>query len=471
MKLALVNTDMENLDPPFGLCYIASYLRKYLNFNNTIIVDKEDIMERLIKEKPDVVGITASSINFAKANELAKQIKSELHVLVIIGGVHITSLPNQFENSNFDIAVIGEGEQTALELMQKLENQNFDMNDLKNVKGLLYRKDGKVEQTEPREFIFPLDRIPYPARDLLDMDKYLVPRGSVFRGEFTISLGMLTSRGCPYQCVFCASKFWQRKMRLHSAEYIVGEIKELIEKYKVDHIIIWDDLFIVNKKRIEEIHSLIKSEGLQGKVEFIANGRVNTLDEDVCRFLQEMGVKTVSFGFESGSPKILKYMKQNSTNTEQNKNAVELCYKYGINSNGFFIIGAPMETEEDLQMTMDFVKNKKINSFSVFQLVPFPSTVIWEYAKSKGIVSEDTTDFSFAQLARPEFKPDMVMTEHIDKETLKKWYFMFQEEAEKRNYRIFKFKIRYLKYLLNRRFLSRIVSKHKEIPKYLKWGR
>src|SRR3989338_3423468 len=108
MKLALVNTDEESNDAPFGLCYIAAYLRKYLNFYDTVIIDKEDIMKRMKQEKPDLVGITASSIYFSKANEWAGQIKSQFDIPVMVGGVHITSLPNQFEKSNFDIAVIGE---------------------------------------------------------------------------------------------------------------------------------------------------------------------------------------------------------------------------------------------------------------------------------------------------------------------------------------------------------------------------
>ncbi len=471
MKLALVNTDEESNDAPFGLCYIAAYLRKYLNFYDTVIIDKEDTMKRIKQEKPDLVGITASSIYFSKANAWAGQIKSQFDIPVMVGGVHITSLPNQFEKSNFDIAVIGEGEQTAAEIVQKFEKPGFKMADLKDVKGLVFKDGDKIEHTGHREFITPLDNIPYPARDLLNMDNYTVPRASVFRGELTVALGLLTSRGCPYKCTFCASKFWERVMRLHSADYVVGEVRELVEKYKVDHIIVWDDLFIVNKKRIEELHAKIRAENLHEKVTFIANGRVNTLDEDVCRMLKEMNVKTVSFGFESGSPDVLKYLKQGSTNVDQNKKAVEICNRYGINVNGFFVMGAPMETEKDMQMTMDFIKNYKIDSFSVFQLVPFPGTQVWDYAKSKGIVNEDMTDFSFAQLVRPEFKPDIVMNENMDKETLKKWYFAFLEEAEKRNYRKFKFKWRYMKYLVSPRFIRRVASKRKDIPKYLKWGR
>lgn len=468
MKIALVNTDMESLDPPLGLCYIASYLRKYMGFNNTIIIDKEDPLKRLRREKPDLVGITATSINFRHVNELAGKIKSEFGIPALIGGVHITALPNQFAGSNFDIAVLGEGEQTMLELAQTFEKSGLSAVELKKIKGIMFRDSGNVERTEHREAIKPLDSIPYPARDLLDMDKYLLPRASVFRGELTMAASILTSRGCPYRCVFCASKFWERTIRFHSAEYVVGEIKELIEKYKVDHIIVWDDLFVVDRKRVEDMHSLIRSERINEKVAFIANGRANVLDENICRLLSEMNIRNVSFGFESGSPKILNYLKQGSVTVEQNRHAIELCNRFGISVNGFFVIGSPPETEEDLQMTMDFVKGRGIDSFSAFQLVPFPATDVWEYAKTKGIVSDDTTDFSFAQLAKPEFKPDIVMTENIDKETLKKWYFAFQDESERRNYRKFKFKARYFKYVFSPRFVSRVIANKQEIAKHIK---
>lgn len=468
MKLALVNTDENNYDPPLGLCYIASYLRKYMGFENVVIVDKEDPIRRIRKERPDIVGITAASINFLKADALAENIKTEFDVPTIIGGVHITALPNQLQSSNFSVAVLGEGEQTMLELMQCFEKNGLAPDKLGKINGMIYRNGNTVETTGRREFIKPLDTIPYPARDLLNMDKYLMPRASVFRGELTIATGMLTSRGCPYRCVFCASKFWERTMRLHSAEYVVGEIKHLIEKYRVDHIIVWDDLFVVDKKRVQDIHDLIKSENMQDKVSFIANGRANVIDDNICKLLSEISVKNLSFGFESGSPDILKYLKQGSVTVEQNRKAIEVCKKYGINVNGFFVMGAPPETERDLRMTMDFVRDQHMDAFSVFQLVPFPATDVWEYAKSKGIVSDETRDFSYAQLARPEFKPEVVMNENMSAETLRKWYFDFQAVSEKRNYKKFKFKARYLSYLFSPSFISKIIANRQEIAKHIK---
>ena len=473
MKLALINPDRISVDPPLGIAYIASYLRKYGNFDDIVIIDKEDPIKAVRKEKPDVVGISATTSDFPEANRIAKEIKESFEVPLIIGGHHISLMSQHLPLSNFDMAVLGEGEQTMLELMQSYEkNRGFQPEKLKEINGLAFLDNDNLKMTQSRKPIEPLDLIPYPARDLLKMEKYyLLPRKSFFPGKLVVTTGIITSRGCPYKCVFCSSSaFWPIRVRFHSPEYVVGEVKMIVEKYKVDHMEIWDDLFNVNKKRIERIGQLMKEEGLKDKVNFVVNGRANLIDREMCKLLKDMNVVRISLGLESGSERILKYLKKGMVSVKDNRRAIRLCKQFGIETNGFFIIGSPPETEEDLKDTLSLVRDENLDTFSIFQLAPFPGTEIWKYALEKDIVSENI-NFNYKQLAIPTFKPDLIMTENISEEKFKEWYNLFQEEVAKKYYKKIKFELKHLKYLFNSRFLWRIFTHPNEVINYLRHAR
>ena len=172
MKLALVSLDRSGGVPPLGIAYIASYMRKYLNFYNTTIIDKEKPEIKIKKEKPDVVGISAVTGEFVEAIKLSKIIKQQFDIPTILGGVHISLLPYTLPKT-FDIGVIGEGEQTVLELVKIFEKfGEFKQEDLLKVDGIVFHKNNYLKFTGPRKPIEKLDSIPYPARDLLKMKEY-----------------------------------------------------------------------------------------------------------------------------------------------------------------------------------------------------------------------------------------------------------------------------------------------------------
>jgi magnesium-protoporphyrin IX monomethyl ester (oxidative) cyclase len=462
MKLALLSiADMES-DPPLGLAYIASYLREYGNFGNTIIIDKEDPIERIKKEKPDLVGISSLTHEFPKANSLAKEIKTEFNIPVIIGGQHISLMPTHFIQSNFDIGVIGEGEQTTLELVELFEKEgSFDTKKLKSIKGIVYRNErNALKMTEPRPLIEPLDKIPFPARDLLKMKEYyLTLRLTTFR-KFGIYAGIITSRGCPYNCVFCSpTQFWQ-KCRFHSAKYIVSEIKFLLEKYKLDGVLIFDDLFIANKVRTKQVADLIKKEGINEQVEFYIKGRANLMDDEICRTLKKMNTTVVEFGLESGSEKILNYLKKGTVTVEQNRKALQISRKYGFRTVASFIAGTPNETEEDMKQTLDLMKDNNLQRGFVCQLTPFPGTQIWDYAKQKGIVSDDM-NFDYKQLLVLEYKPDLLLNDSIPREKFEKLFFEMKKTLVNKRDRaninhILSLKPKHLRYIITKRFITKI---------------
>jgi len=430
--------------PLLALAYIGSYLRKYLKFNNIKIVEKElDIVKAILKEKPDVVGISSVTLFFSQAIKIANEIKSQTDIPVIVGGSHITAIPYTL-GKNFDVAVLGEGEQIILELMRTyLDYHEFNPKNLKKIKGIAFHENGKVKINERQKLIEPLDKIPYPARDLYKMEEvYLIPRVTFSTAKISRSAHMLTSRGCPYKCTFCASAcFWQ-KIRFHSPEYVVGEIKHLIKTYNVYEINIFDDLFIADKQRFKKIVEMLELEGITEKCNFRIHGRANLIDKETCELLKRMKVKNIGIGFESASPKVLKYLKKGTTTVEQNRNTVKLLNQYNIPIQGLFMIGSPHETKEDMMKTLEFIRNNKIETLDIGLTTPYPGTELWDYAKGRGLVSDDMDWDNFFVQPVDRGGGNIHLDEEISKEELMKMFKLFSKEQEMRNIPLRNFKLR-----------------------------
>jgi len=455
MRIALVFLDKLEGAPHLGIAYIASYVRKYGGFNDIVIIDKEDPVKAMKKQKPDIVGITSVTKEFKLATALADTIKSDFDVPTILGGVHVTELPHTLPPS-FDIGVLGEGEETMLELMKMYEKRGeFKKDLLKDVRGVAFHDNGRILVTEQRPFIEPLDRIPYPARDLLNMDFYLKP-GRTVPDKITVGTTMMTSRGCPYNCIFCASPhFWRRTTRFHSPEYVVGEIGMLAEKYKVQSIRIWDDLFTTNIGRLKEIVRLTRAAGLHEKIDFYCYGRANLMTEEVCKLLKQMNVRYLSFGLESGSDKVLGYLKRGTVTAEQNRSAVELCKKFGFVIDATFIFGTPGETREDVQKTFDLMKNDAIDRALAFPLTPYPGTELWELVKRDGAV-KDEKDVDWETVDTRRFDEKLYMNKSMgQKEFLEQFDAAQKYIREVKNARLPRMS---LKYMLNPMFIKRFLS-------------
>jgi magnesium-protoporphyrin IX monomethyl ester (oxidative) cyclase len=366
--------EIETNLPPLGLGYLASSLRNELGPDciEFKVVDRN--IEQYIKTfKPHIIGISSVSQNYNRALKYARIAKN--HGLpVIMGGIHISALPYTL-SSDMDVGVIGEGEKTIIDLFNIfVEKGHFDKESLERLNGIVFRKNGKILVIEKQKMIEPLDKIPIPARDLLKI------RESTY---------MFTSRGCPYRCKFCAScRFWD-KIRFFSAEYVVNEIKYLIQKYKVRKIAFWDDLFIANKTRLTKILKLLKKEGILGKIKFTCNLRSNLVTEELVLLLKEMNVKSIGMGLESGSPMTLEYLKGKNVSIKNHVNAIKILKKHHMKFRTSFIIGSPQESREDILQTLSFIKQNKLNSFDIYVLTPFPGTPVWDYAIKKNLVSED----------------------------------------------------------------------------------
>lgn len=305
-------------EPALGLGYLKSYFYRHSRFRDRIRIDifKRGIRSNIVRSKPDVIGISSVSQDYTNAVRYAARLRAAgSKALIIIGGIHISTLPESF-NEAFDVGVIGEGEETFRELIEAICMSGFDRERLGGIKGLLYKNGTGLTYTGKRKLIKDLDAISQPDRGYLRL-------GSLVH--------ILTARGCPYRCAYCSSSaFWGHKIRFHSARRVVEEMRELIRLYRPRHISISDDLFAVNRPRIYEISGLIRKERKSFKgISFGITARPNTVDKELCLLLKEMNVTHVSLGIESGSERVLKLLDRSLT-AEQNYDAVRLLKGHGF---------------------------------------------------------------------------------------------------------------------------------------------
>jgi len=469
MKLALISLEERAADPPLGLSYLSSYIKKNANLKDITIIDKTDILLSIQKNNFDIIGISAMTTDFKKANDYAIEIKKITNVPLVIGGVHITIMPHHLKESAFDIGVIGEGEQTLLELCQLfIKEKQFLPEELKKINGLVFKNEnGELEYTPKRQLIQELDSIPFPDRDSLKMnDIYLLPQIKAGLDNIGIFTTMFTSRGCPYNCKFCSSSsFWERKIRFNSSEYVVKEIELLVNKYKVEGIHILDDLFVVDKNRVKKIASMLEEKGLNKRVRFSLLLRSNMVDDNLLKDLKMMNVTHLGFGFESASPRMLNYLKGGNVTMENHKNAIKLCKEYGFQVSGSFLLGNPLETKEDMRMTLDFIKNNPLDQMNVNQLIPMPKTEVWDYAKEQGFVN-DSFDFTVNKLSNlfvHNYNPSLILSKEVSEEEFKSIFDEAQSIVQSSKLDNFQFRLRYLKYLKNPKFILKVLKRWKKI--------
>ena len=370
------------IEIPIGLCYLASMTRKY-NYPTSIIdaealhLNIDTIIERLKDIKPKYIGITSSTVGIENSQKLALKIKQCFsNITIILGGNHLTALPTQTLEScpSFDIGVIGEGEETIIEILDCLENGN----NLNNISGIAFRKNGKVIITKPRSFIKDLDILPFPAWDLLpDISKYYrMPSQSTRR---TPGISSVTSRGCPFKCIFCDRKVFGNSVRSHSAEYVLKMIKTLKNKMHIKEIHFEDDIFTLYPKRLKEICDALIQQKI--KISWSCFSRVDSpFDIDLLKLMKKAGCWQIKYGVESGAQSVLD-ISQKGVTKNQVITAVKLAKKAKLKVKGFFIIGLPGETKKTLEETLNFMKNVPFDDISLPYFTPYPGTDIFDNKK------------------------------------------------------------------------------------------
>ncbi len=379
--------------PPLGLGYVASSLRRYgcdVDLLDCTFLDRERAMGIAVQAKADVVGIYSMTTMQDEGLTFARLVRENCDLL-IAGGPLPSCDPVSFLD-DFDVAVLGEGEQTVCEVLDAYENgSGFD-----DIKGIAYRKNRQVIFTEKRELEQNLDCIPFPARDLFPNQSYIDYGKKRFGYAATT---IITTRGCPFDCEFCSNAVFGSSYRERSPGNVLDEI-EVALSLGYEKIHFADDVFTLNKKRMLRMCDEIAARGMSFKWECL--GRVDSMDRRTAMSMKKAGCERIFFGIESGDDSILRLMNKRIT-ADVARRAVETAGSSGLKTGAFFIICYPGETDGSVLRTIRFATSLPLDYLSFTAPRPLPGTALYNRVQEKVRRKEDAdpcndicSDFGFS---------------------------------------------------------------------------
>jgi len=395
VKVLLINSAYpEGCSPvwvPLGLLYIASFLEKngvtVKVIDNAVLDYNEGRLVSMIKEEePDIVGIGGMTVQANAAINIGKAIKKfNEKIKLVYGGVHFTFLPEEGLKYG-DVVIIGEGEETFLKICRG--------QDLRCIKGICFVENDNIVKTEPREQKKDIDSLGFPAFHLVNMEVY---------NDFLISreraISILTGRGCPYNCLFCASpQLYSRKVRYHSLDYVIDLIKYLKNTYDLKNLRIMDDTFILSQKRVLDFCDLIEP----FKLNMTCLTHVGNGDYQMFRRMKEVGFSIIALGIESGNEDVLRLIGKNITK-DAIRESVKMVQQAGLDTELLFMIGNIGETKKTIVESIKFAQELK-SKYTWFQFAtPFPGSQFFSLAPRYGKVL--TYNYDLYHHQKPVFIP------------------------------------------------------------------
>jgi anaerobic magnesium-protoporphyrin IX monomethyl ester cyclase len=400
---------------PLGIGYLAAVLEE-----NGYIVDvvdcqtthptQKDLEDKFRLLNPDIVGVTSATLTYLPALNILKAAKSALpNVTTMIGGPHVTVMDEATfsESNSVDIVVRSEGEQTILELARLFSDNNLQ--NLNQVLGITFQKNDQVIRNPDRPFIQDIDSLPYPAHKHFDVGKYKILNKTY--------LPLITSRGCPFNCAFCAGyKMCGRSFRSRSPKNVVDELEWLRDEFGGGAFAFYDDTFTFDVNRAIAICDEIKQRKFD--LPWDCRTRVDKVSRELLAKLRNSGCQLIHFGVESGNQQMLNLMRKGTT-VEQNAQAIKWTKETGISVAISLVIGYPTETPEQLQQTIDFIYKTKPDYVYMCEAVPYPGTELYDYAKSLGL--ELAKDWSLYHEQTQVFQNTLLPLEELN-QTKKKFY-------------------------------------------------
>ena len=390
MKIVLINPIVRPESPPayfpLGLASVAGALLAEGYDVEVFDINAHrwsplEVQERLRQANFDWLGMSALITEYNQVKWIARIVKTyHPDRCVVLGGGLASAVPELvLEDTPVDICVIGEGEQTAVELAHAMERGYT----LEDVSGIAFRRDGQIHLTPPRSPIADLGSLPPAAWHLFPVDEYV--RGEKLGFEFPArTINVISGRGCPYRCSYCFHGIFGYKYRTRPPQKVVDEILYLRDRYHLDGVLFSDDTFTLRRPWVERFCELLQQR--RADIKWACNGRVNLVDLELLTLMKRSGCCSIFYGIESGSEKILTGIHKDVT-VEQAARAVQWSRKAGLDVYGYFIIGTPGETAETVQETVEFCQRMGL-SLGFSMATPLPGTEWFELAVSRGKVTD-----------------------------------------------------------------------------------
>ena len=402
MKIILTRPAYKThlITPPLGLGYLSAFLKKkayYCQIIDGLNLNLTNAQIVAACQDADIVGVSLLSSYFPQVIDLCLRLKKKKKI-VVVGGPMASALPRLvLAKTKADFVVVGEGEETLWQLVEALDqerNSKFKVQNSKltslisdknprrfsSIKGLVFRSRRGIVINKPRPFIKDLSKLPKPDWAQIDPRIYQkAPHGGVVKA-FPVA-PITTTRGCPYECKFCASpKLWRRQIRFRQPAEVVAEIKYLVEEFGVKEIHFEDDNFTLDRRHAEAICRLI----IKNKIKVfwaLPNGiRADKVDRFLLALMKRSGCYFVAFGIESGNQQILNNIAKHS-NLAVIKKAVILAHNAGLITQGFFIFGLPGETKDSIEQTIKFAKSLPLDKAQFLLLDIIPGSQLWDELK------------------------------------------------------------------------------------------
>ena len=397
LKILLVRAKPDFMDMilgiPIGLSMVGSMAEReghQVEILDLALETSQEPAERRLRARLgerhfDLAGITCMTVEFEAAVKTARIIReAQPGCRIVFGGQHPTIQASHVASQEYcDIVVSGEGEITFVELLEALEGKRT----LESVAGLAYRQNGEVLSTGPRPAVDDLDSLPWPAYHLLEVERYFTLESVRYTPKHPRAMQIFTSRGCPWQCTYCHDLFG-KTFRGRSADNVFGELKLLHDRYGVREYMIEDDIFNLDIERAKKICDRIIESGMRIHLQFGNGLRAERFDEELVEKLARAGTHHVAIAIESASPRIQKLIKKN-LKLDRTQQTVRWMRKHGINSLGFFMIGFPFETVQEIEQTIRFASETDLDEALFSIVIPYSGTELNRQVYEMGLFDPD----------------------------------------------------------------------------------